>query len=88
MYPAILFWPAEFLLKDQLLSVWGFPCMLLVASPLSGAALGITDKMEARPQPPLLISQAWPRDEGVRPCDSDLFFPSWLERMLRCLREA
>ena len=31
---------------------------------LSGAALGITDKMEA-----------WPRDEGVRPCDSDLFFP-------------
>ena len=27
-------WPAEFLLKDQLLSVWGFPCMLLVASPL------------------------------------------------------
>ena len=27
-------WPAEFLLKDQLLSVWGFPCMLLVAFPL------------------------------------------------------
>ena len=24
----------EFLLKDQLLNVWGFPCMLLVASPL------------------------------------------------------
>ena len=24
-------WPAEFLLKDQLLNVWGFPCMLLVA---------------------------------------------------------
>ena len=30
----ISFWPAEFLLKDQLLSVWGFPCMLLVAFPL------------------------------------------------------
>ena len=44
-------------------------------SPVSGAALGITDKMEARPQPPLLISQARPWDEGVRPCDSDLFFP-------------
>ena len=42
---------------------------------LSGAALGITEKMEAQPQPPLLISQARPRDEGVRPCDSDLFFP-------------
>ena len=33
-YPAIPFWPAEFLLKDQLLNVWSFPCMLLVASPL------------------------------------------------------
>ena len=42
---------------------------------MSGAALGITEKMEARPQPPFLISQAWPWDEGVRPCDSDLFFP-------------
>ena len=42
---------------------------------LLGAASGITDKMEARPQPPLLISQARPQDEGVRPCDSDLFFP-------------
>ena len=41
---------------------------------MSGAALGITDKMEARPQPSLLILQAWPQDEGVRPCDSDLFF--------------
>ena len=40
-----------------------------------GATLGITDKMEAQPQPPLLISQAWPWDGGVRPCDSDLFFP-------------
>jgi len=42
---------------------------------MSEAALGITDKMEARPQPPLLISQEWPQDEGDRPCDSDLFFP-------------
>ena len=42
---------------------------------MSEAALGITDKMEARPQPPLLISQARPWDERVRPCDSDLFFP-------------
>jgi len=25
---------AEFLLKDQVLNVWGFPCILLVASPL------------------------------------------------------
>ena len=42
---------------------------------VSGATLGIVDKMEAQPQPPLLISQAWPWDEGLRPCDSDLFFP-------------
>jgi len=42
---------------------------------LSGSALGITDQMEAWPQHPLLILQARPRDEGVRPCDSDLFFP-------------
>ena len=42
---------------------------------MSGAALGITDKMEAWPQPPLLILQAQPQDERVRPCDSDLFFP-------------
>ena len=34
IYPAIPFWPTEFLLKDQLLNVWGFPCMLTVASPL------------------------------------------------------
>jgi len=40
-----------------------------------GAMLGITDKMEARPQPPLLISQARSQNEGVRACDSDLFFP-------------
>ena len=32
--PAIPFWPAEFRLIDQLLSLWGFPCVLLVASPL------------------------------------------------------
>ena len=42
---------------------------------MSGAALGITDKMEAQPQPPLLISQAQSRDEGVSSCDSDLFLP-------------
>ena len=34
IYPAIPFWPAEFLLKDQLLSMWNFPYVLLVASPL------------------------------------------------------
>ena len=42
---------------------------------VSRATLGITDKMEAMSQPPLLISQTRPQDEGVRPCDSDLFFP-------------
>ena len=42
---------------------------------LSGATLGITDQMEAQPQTPPLIPQAWTRDEGVRPCNSDLFFP-------------
>ena len=41
---------------------------------LSAAALGITDKMEARPQLPLFVPQARTRDEGVRPCDSDFFF--------------
>ena len=41
---------------------------------VSGAALGITDKMEAQPQPPLLILQARSWDEGVKFCDSDLFF--------------
>ena len=41
---------------------------------MSEATLGITDKMEARPQPPLLIPQARSRDEGIRSCDSDLFF--------------
>ena len=42
---------------------------------VSGAMLGITDKMEARPQLPFLVPQAWTQDKGVRPCDSDLFFP-------------
>ena len=42
---------------------------------LLGAMLGITDKMEARPQPPLLIPQAQTQDEGVSSCDSDLFLP-------------
>ena len=49
---------------------YGFPSSHV----LLGATLGITDKMEAWPQPPLLILQAWSRDEGVRFCDSDLFF--------------
>ena len=48
---------------------------LVMDMEVSGAMLGVTDKMEARPQSPLLISEAWPWDEGVRPCDSDLFFP-------------
>ena len=30
------------------------------------AILGITDKKEARPQPPLLVLQAWSQDERVR----------------------
>ena len=47
----------------------------LLNNHLSGATLDITDKMEAWPQPPLLISQAQSWDEGVKPCDSDLFFP-------------
>ena len=42
---------------------------------LSGAALGITDKMEARLPNPLLVPQAQTRDEGVSSCDSDLFLP-------------
>ena len=47
----------------------------LLNNHLSGATLDITDKMEAWPQSPLFIWQAQPQDEGVRPCDSDLFFP-------------
>ena len=40
-----------------------------------GAALGITDKMEARPQPLFFVPQARNQDEEVRFCDSDLLFP-------------
>ena len=54
---------------------FGAPQSLQMVTAALGATLGITDKMEARPQPRLLILQAWPWDEGVRPCDSDLFFP-------------
>jgi len=32
--PAIPFWPEEFLLKDQLLSLWESPCVLFVIFPL------------------------------------------------------
>ena len=48
---------------------------------LSGAVLGINQEMEARPQTPLLIPQARSWDEGVRPCNSDLFFPflGWVD---------
>ena len=42
---------------------------------MSEATLGIADKMEARPQLHLFVPQAQTRDEGVRPCDSDLLFP-------------
>ena len=46
---------------------------------MSGAELGITDKMEAQLQLPLFVPQAQTQDEGVRPCDSDFFFYSpWL----------
>ena len=31
--PAIPFWPEEFLLKDQLLSLWESPCVLFVVFP-------------------------------------------------------
>ena len=46
---------------------------------MSGAALGITEKMEARPQPPLLILQERTQDERVSACDSDLFLPFFVE---------
>ena len=49
---------------------------------LSGAALDISDKMEAWPQTSLFIPQAWSQDEGIRPCNSDLFFP-----LLSCVNE-
>ena len=65
------------------------PSRHLILCRLSGATLGITDKMEAWPQPPLLIPQARTWDEGVRPCNSDLFFPllGWVDwkGILRCL---
>ena len=31
IYCGAPFWPAEFLLKNQLIALWGFPCMLFVA---------------------------------------------------------
>ena len=34
IYPAIPFWPTEFILKDQLVNVWSFPCMFFVVFPL------------------------------------------------------
>ena len=34
IYPAIPFWPAEFLLKDLLLIVWVSPCTLFITFPL------------------------------------------------------
>ena len=40
---------------------------------LLGATLGITGKMEAWPQTPLIL-QARCRDEAVRLCNSDLSF--------------
>ena len=46
---------------------------------MSEAALGITDKMEARPQPPLLIQQTWSQDEGVMSYDSACSFFSSVE---------
>ena len=33
VFPAIPFWPEKFLLKDQLLSLWGSHCVLFVAFP-------------------------------------------------------
>ena len=50
-------------------------CALAWCSCVLGAVLGISDKMEARPQPPLLVLQAWTQDERVRPYNSDLLFP-------------
>ena len=34
IYPATSFWPAEFLLKNPLINLWGFPFKLFVAFPL------------------------------------------------------
>ena len=55
--------------------ILNFSHLVQNGSTLSGAALGITDRMEARPQPPVLISQAQSQDERVSFCDSDLFLP-------------
>ena len=33
LYPAIPFWLEEFLLKNQLTTLWGFPCMLFLTFP-------------------------------------------------------
>ena len=44
-------------------------------SALLGATLDITDKMEAQPQPTLLISEAQSLDKRVKFCDPDLLFP-------------
>ena len=38
----------------------------LLSTQLLGAMLGITDKMEAQPQPPLFVPQAQTQDEGLR----------------------
>ena len=59
-----------------------------VKGAVSGAALGITDKMEARPQPPFLISRHSP---GIKELGlviltrSSFLWLNWLERILRCL---
>ena len=34
IYCATAFWPAEFLVRNKLITLWGFPCMLFVAFPL------------------------------------------------------
>ena len=57
---------------------------------LSGAVLGITDKMEAwSPAPSPHSAGTDPGMKGVRPCNSDLSFPllSWVDwkGILRCL---
>ena len=44
-----------------------------------GATLGITDKMEAQPQPPLFVPQAQTQDEGLRLVILTCFFLSSAE---------
>ena len=46
---------------------------------MSGAALGITDKMEARPQTPLLVAQAWTRMKELGLVTLIFFFISSVE---------